>query len=120
MGKGERVLSGKRKRVDVGINVITSSHATTLFFYFSYKNPGKPDGVNYIRTDEEVWNEGTEQSSRRKPRSQGVPSRENDIPPWIPSGSYRKKGLPMILQTLSSLALRNDMYMPMAFTVPSS
>lgn len=25
-----------------------------LCFHFSYKNPAKPDGVNYIRTDEEV------------------------------------------------------------------
>lgn len=109
----------KKKKVDVGINIITSSHGTTLFC-FSYKNPGKPDGVNYIRTDEEVWNEGTEQTSLRKPRSQGVPSRENDIPPGRPSGSYRKNGLPVILQTLSSLALHNDMYMPMAFTVARS
>nr|KAF6465577.1 junctional adhesion molecule 3 [Rousettus aegyptiacus] len=31
----------------------------------SYKNPGKPDGVNYIRTNEEVWSEGTEQTSFR-------------------------------------------------------
>ncbi|KAB0403432.1 hypothetical protein E2I00_000444, partial [Balaenoptera physalus] len=36
----------------------------------SYKNPGKPDGVNYIRTDEEV----------RQPRGCSVPSREDDIP----------------------------------------
>lgn len=35
-------------------------------------------------------------------------------------GPIGKKGLPMILQTLSSLALHNDMYMPMAFTVASS
>ena len=45
-------------------------HHPAPLLCFSYKNPGKPDGVNYIRTDEEV----------RKP-GDSVCSREDDIPP---------------------------------------
>ncbi|XP_023500929.1 junctional adhesion molecule C isoform X2 [Equus przewalskii] len=58
----------------------------------SYKNTGKPDGVNYIRTDEEVQSEGTKQKPFRKPRNRGVPNRESNILPRNPSDSYRKKG----------------------------
>lgn len=42
---------------------------------FSYKSPGKPDGVNYVRTEEEVRKGASE------PRNGGLPGRENDIPP---------------------------------------
>lgn len=70
-----------------GINVMPSSRSSALFC-FSFKSPGRPDGVNYIRTDEEVRSEGR---SLGKPRTRGVPSRERDIPPWKPSGSHRKK-----------------------------
>lgn len=111
MWKGEPVVSGKK--VHISINVLTHSHGTTTLFCFSYKNPGKPDGVNYIRTDEEVWNEGT---SLRKSRRQGVPSRENDIPSWKPSGSHRKKDFQMTLQTWAL----QPTYLLTAFTVASS
>uniref|UniRef100_A0A8I3XBA6 Junctional adhesion molecule C n=1 Tax=Callithrix jacchus TaxID=9483 RepID=A0A8I3XBA6_CALJA len=48
----------------------------------SYKNPGKADGVNYIRTDEEVI--------FSKPGNPGEPSRKNSVPPWKLCGSPRK------------------------------
>ena len=72
---------------------------------FSYKNPGKPDGVNYIRTDEEVREPGDgvstgKMASPRKPggslgeRFELCPAHEPlSVPPAVCSWGIRSAGL---------------------------
>lgn len=61
------------------------SSRSTALLCFSFKSPGRPDGVNYIRTDEEVRSEGAvtgeTQDSRGPQQGKGHPSLETK---WVP------------------------------------
>lgn len=61
------------------------SSRSAALLCFSFKSPGRPDGVNYIRTDEEVRSEGTvtgeTQDSRDPQQGKGHPSLETK---WVP------------------------------------
>lgn len=74
-GKGEPVLREQRA-LSIAMAWLRRHPAPLLCF--SYKNPGKPDGVNYIRTDEEVRKPGDGDSSRKmaSPKTGRVPGRE--------------------------------------------
>lgn len=84
-----------------GIDVMPSSCSSALFS-FSFKSPGRPDGVNYIRTDEEVRSEGTvpgeTPDSRGPQQGKGHPSLETK---WVP----QKKDSQVTFQALGSPAL---------------